>query len=243
MTGTFVNVAGIIIGSLIGLLFKKGIPERVNEAILKIEGLVISIIGLNGILGSMLSIDVRTGKISDSGGILLLISLALGCLAGELLRLDDRINGFGIWIENKIKSGGFARGFVTASLIFSIGAMSIIGPINDGLTGDSGILYIKTMLDATTAIILASALGVGVLFSCVPVFIVQAIPALLARQLAPFISERLLSLFCMVGYAIVICIGFNFLCNTRIKVANLLPALIVPVIYYFLPVLAARFIS
>lgn len=236
MTGTLVNVAGIIIGSLVGLIFKRGIPEHINEAILKIEGLAIAVIGLNGLLGSMITVDAATGKLRDSGGLLLLVSLVVGCLAGELLRLDDRFNRFGLWVEGKIKAGGFARGFVTASLVFSIGAMSIIGPINEGLSGDSSILYIKTMLDGTTSIVLASALGAGVLFSCVPVFVVQAVPSLLARQLAPFISEsdQLLSTFCMVGYAIVICIGLNFLANTKIKVANLLPALIVPVAYYFM---------
>lgn len=233
MIGTIVNVVGIILGSMIGLILKKGIPERINEAILKVEGLAIAVIGLNGLLAAMITADPATGRLSDSGGLLLLISLVLGCLAGELLRIDDRLNAFGLWVERKIKSNGFAKGFVTASLIFSVGAMSIIGPINDGLSGDSSILYIKTMLDGTTAIVLASVLGTGVLFSCVPVLIVQSVPALLARQLAPFISDTLLSLFCMVGYAVVICIGLNFLCNTKIKVANLLPSLIVPVIYYF----------
>jgi uncharacterized membrane protein YqgA involved in biofilm formation len=112
--------------------------------------------------------------------------------------------------------------------------MSVIGPINDGLTGDTSVLYIKTMLDGTTSIVLAASLGAGVLCACVPVFVVQAIPALLARQLAPFISDKLLALFCMVGYTIVICIGYNFLAENKIKTANILPALVVPVAYYFL---------
>lgn len=232
MTGTIVNVLGIIAGSLIGLLLKKGIPERVNTAILKVEGLAIAVIGLNGMIAAMFTVD-SSGKLRDSGGLLLLVSLMIGCLTGELLRIDDRFNSLGDFVEQKLHSDGFSRGFVTASLIFSVGAMSIIGPINDGLSGDASILYIKTMLDGTTSIVLASALGIGVLFSCIPVLIVQAIPALLARQLAPFISDSLLNMFCMVGYAIVVCIGLNFLCDTKIKVANLLPSLIVPVVYYF----------
>ncbi len=232
MTGTLVNVAGIIIGSLIGLLLKRGIPERINAAILKVEGLAVAVIGLNGLLTAMLTLDVATGKIKDSGGLLLLISLVIGCFVGEALRIDDYINKLGLFVENKLKSDGFAKGFVTATLIFCIGAMSIIGPINDGLTGDASILYIKTMLDATTSIVLASSLGVGVLFAFIPVLIVQSIPALLARQLAPFISEPLLTSFCMVGFASVICVGLNFLCDTKIKVANLLPSLLVPILYY-----------
>ena len=233
MSGTLVNVAGIILGSLIGLLLKKGIPEHINAAILKVEGLSICIIGLNGVIGSMFRADAETGKLSDSHGLLLLVSLAVGCLAGEALRLDDRLNQFGLYVENRFSAAGFAKGFVTATLIYSIGAMSIIGPIQNGLTGDAGILYMKTMLDGTTSIFLASALGYGVMFSCVPVLVVQAVPALLAQQLAPFISDDLLGMFCMVGYAIVICIGLNFLVDTKIKVANLLPSLIVPITYYF----------
>jgi uncharacterized membrane protein YqgA involved in biofilm formation len=232
MTGTFVNVAGIILGSLIGLLIRKGIPEHINEAIMKIQGVVICIIGLNGVIGSMFTVSPE-GKLSDSGGLLLLVSCVLGCLVGELLAFDKHLNSFGMWVEKKINLGGFSRGFVTASLIYSLGAMSVIGPINDGLTGDTSVLYIKTMLDGTTSIVLAASLGAGVLFACVPVFIVQAIPALLARQLAPFISDELLALFCMVGYTIVICIGYNFLSENKIKTANILPALVVPVVYYF----------
>lgn len=234
MTGTLVNAAGIILGALIGLLLKKGIPERLNTAIIKAEGLAIGIIGLAGLLKEMLTVDPVTGKLSDNGGLLLLISLVLGCVTGEALRIDDRLNQFGLFVEKKTGTAGFARGFVTASLIFSVGAMSIIGPLNDGLSGDASILYIKTMLDMTTAVVLASALGTGVLFSFVPVLFFQSIPALLARSLAPYISDALLSPFCMVGFAIVVCIGVNFLVDAKIKVANLLPALLVPVIYYYI---------
>lgn len=234
MTGTWINVGGIILGAFIGLLLKQGIPERVNHAIMKMEGLAILIIGLNGVLSSMFRADPVTGRLRDSGGLLLLVSLVLGCLVGELLRLDDRCTALVLIVERRIGSQGFARGFVSASLIFSIGAMSVIGPINDGLTGDASILYIKTTLDFTTALVLASVLGVGVAFSAFPVLLIQGTFAMLARQISPFISEELLGLFCMVGYAVVMSIGFNFLCDIKIKTANVLPALLVPVIYYFL---------
>ncbi len=233
MTGTFINVAGIILGSLIGLLIKKGIPEHINESVLKVQGLAIAIIGLTGVLGAMFKVNAD-GTLSDSGGLLLLVSLVLGCVCGELLKIDARINDFGLWVEKKTNAGGFSRGFVTATLIFSIGTMAIIGPINDALTGDLSILLIKTMLDGTTSIVLAASLGFGVLFAFIPVFVVQSVPALLARQLAPFISPELLSIFRMVGFAIVICIGLNFLVDAKIKTANLLPALVVPIVYYFI---------
>ncbi len=232
MTGTLINVAGIILGSLIGLLIKKGIPEHINESVLKVQGLAIAIIGLTGVLGAMFRVNAD-GTLSDSGGLLLLVSLVLGCVCGELLKIDGRINDFGLWVEKKTNAGGFSRGFVTATLIFSIGTMAIIGPINDALTGDLSILLIKTMLDGTTSIVLAASLGFGVLFAFIPVLVVQAVPALLARQLAPFISPELLAMFRMVGFAIVICIGLNFLVDAKIKTANLLPALVVPIVYYF----------
>lgn len=233
MTGTWVNFGAVILGALIGILLKKGIPQRINDAIIQVEGLAISIIGLNGVLAAMFTADPATGKLSDSGGLLLLVSLVLGCLAGELLRIDDHLNTLGMAVERRFRVGGFAKGFVTATLLFCIGAMSIIGPLNDGLRGDSSVLFVKSTLDFTTAIVLASALGIGVLFAAVPVLLVQGAVALLSVRISPYISDELLGLICMVGYAIVLVIGVNFLCGTKIKTANLLPSLIVPVIYYF----------
>lgn len=234
MTGTWVNFGGIILGGLIGLLLKRGIPERVNNAILKAEGLAILIIGLNGVLAAMFRADVQTGKLSDSGALLLLVSLVGGCLLGELLRIDDHLSNFGIMVERRSGASNFAKGFVTASLIFAIGAMGIVGALNDGLTGDSSVLYIKSILDFTTSIVLAAALGVGVLFSALPVFLLQGAIALLAGVISPFISQDLLTMFCMVGYALVMTIGLNFLCDCKVKIANLLPALLFPIGYYFI---------
>lgn len=238
MLGTWVNVGGIVAGSLIGLAVKKGIPEHINAAILKAEGLGIVIIGLNGILAAMLAVDGE-GRISDSGGLLLLVSLVVGCLIGELLRIDDHLNNLGRLVETRMGTAGFAKGFVAASLIFPIGAMAVIGALNDGLTGDTKVLYIKSLLDFTTSIVLASALGVGVIFSAVPVLLLQGGVTLLAGVIAPYITQALLDVFCMVGYTLVMAIGINFIVDSKIKVANLLPALVIPVLYHFL--LAGRF--
>lgn len=232
--GTLVNVAAIILGALAGVLLKKGIPERIRDALLKIEGLAIVIIGLAGVFGEMFSVNPETGRLASDGGLLLLVSLVLGCLAGEALRIDDRINAAARMAEKRFQADGFAKGLVAAGIVFSIGAMAVIGPLNEGLSGDRSILYIKSLLDFTGALVLASVMGIGVLFSCVPVLVVQSIPALLAAQLAPYITPALLSLFCMVGYTLVTVIGLNFLSDTKIRVANLLPSLLVPVGYYFL---------
>ena len=233
MKGTLVNVAGIIIGSLIGLLLKKGIPRHVSDSLIKAEGLAIVVIGISSVLAEMFTLNGKSGGLNSSGGLLLLVSLVVGCLIGEILRIDDHFNNAGLVFERRFKTTGFAKGLVTASLVFSMGAMSIIGPINEGLTGDTSILYIKTMLDTTTAIVLTSTLGVGVLFSSLVVLVVQAIPALLAAELSPYITPQLLSPFCMVGYTMVMAIGINFLVDAKIKIANLLPALLVPIVHYF----------
>lgn len=237
MTGTLVNVAAIAVGSVIGVVAKKAIPQRINDSIIKAEGLGVFVIALNGIIAAMFRADTGTGKLSDSGGLLLLVSLVLGCLAGELLRLDDRINGLGQKLEARFDrqgDGSFAKAFVSGAVIFPIGAMSIIGSINDGLTGDSSVLFIKSLLDFTTSIVLASGLGIGVLFSALPVLLLQGTVTLLAGAISPVITDQLLAVFCMAGYTVVLAIGFNFITGSKIKVANLLPALAVPIIYHFL---------
>ena len=231
MTGTIVNAIAIIIGSLIGLLFKRGIPERVNNAIIKAEGIAILIIGLNGVLTAMLSVGAG-GKIQADGAILLLISLAVGCVIGELLKIEDRFNSLSEKVERKLKADNFARGFVTSTLVYVIGAMGIVGAINDGLTGDPTVLFTKSLLDFITSILLAATFGVGVMFSAAPVFAYQGAIAMLARFIAPYVTDEPVRLLSMVGYALVMTLGFNFLADTKVRVANLLPALAIPIIYY-----------
>ena len=233
MTGTFVNVGGIIIGSLIGLFLKRGIPENISKAIIKAEGVAILVIGLNGVLTAMLSVGAD-GRLDSDGALLLLVSLAVGCLVGEALKIEDRLNGLSGVMERKLKADNLSKGFVTATLVFVIGAMSIVGALNDGLSGDHTILFTKTMLDFITAIILTASLGIGVIFSAIPVFIVQGAISMLARFIAPYISDELIRLFSMVGYSLVMALGLNFLADTKIKAANLLPALAVPIAYYYI---------
>jgi len=231
MTGTIVNVIAIVIGSLIGLLMKRGIPAHINTAIIKAEGVAILVIGLNGVLTAMLVVGAD-GRLSADGALLLLISLAVGCLIGELLKIEDRLNSLSGVMERKLKADDISKGFIPATLVFVIGAMSIVGAINDGMTGDSTILFTKSMLDFITAIVLTASLGIGVIFAAIPVFVFQGAIAMLARVIAPFVSDEPIRLFSMVGYALVMTLGFNFLADTKVRVANLLPSLIVPVVYY-----------
>ena len=230
MKGTIVNTIAVLVGSGIGLLIKKGVPPHIEEAVMKILGLAVCLIGLNGVLGTMFTADLATGALVESGTLLLLVSLVLGALAGELLKIDYGVERFGRWIEKKTGTGGVAKGFVAGSLMFCIGAMSIVGALNDGLGKGSDILFLKSALDFTTSLILASTLGVGVMIAGGSVLIYQGAISLASGLLKDVLVGDLLGSICMVGYAIVICIGLNLLLDTKIKTANLLPAMLVPVL-------------
>jgi len=233
MSGTLLNAVGIIAGSLVGVGLKRWIPQGLTDHALRILGLATGVISITGVISAMFVVDTQTGALISSGGFLLLVSLVIGYVVGELIKVDHHINAFSKRVENRFGASGFARGFVAASVLFPVGAMSILGSLNDGLLGDISILLIKTGLDFTASIILASTLGIGVLFSFIPLILFQGSITLLAGAIYPFVSPELLDLFSMVGYTIVLCIGINFVAGTNIKVANLLPALAVPVVYYF----------
>lgn len=235
MFGTIVNVVAVVFGGLLGLLLKKGIKSEVMDGVLKAEGIAILVIGMNGVLVNMISVG-ENGKLTDSGGLVLLISLALGALVGELLKIDERINALGDCIEKSVKSEGFSKGLVSACIIFCVGSMSVIGSINDGLSGDSSILIVKSALDFITAMVLASTMGIGVCFSAIPLFIYQGTISLFATFIKPVIEKYpdMMTQFSMVGYAIIMCIGINFIAGQKIKTANLLPAMLVPVMYNLL---------
>jgi len=231
MMGTIVNALAIVVGGLLGLAFKKGLPKSVEENIPNFVGTGVVIIGLNGILTSMLSVNPETGRISSSGELVLVLSLAIGGIAGELLRIDDRINAGGLAIERKFGAEGFAKGFVSGSMLFCIGAMAIVGALADGLSGDSSTLFVKAILDGITSIVFAATLGYGVLFSAIPILIYQGSISLCAGLLSGVLVGVLLDQICMVGYCIVLLIGTNMLGATKVKTSNLLPAMLGPVLY------------
>ena len=234
MTGTIINVFAVIVGGCIGLCIKKGLPERINQAVTYMLGLSTSIIGLNGILSTMLTVDAATGRISSSGELLLLGSLAAGTLLGELLHIEERLNGAGDVIERKLRAGNFSKGFISASVLFCAGAMTIMGSIQDGLGQGYTILLTKSSLDFIAALILASSLGVGVPCSALTVLLYQGALTLLAGTLRGVLVGTLLDQLCMVGYGIVLCIGINFFGVVKIKTANLLPAHLFPILYNLL---------
>lgn len=236
MTGTIINTIAVILGGSIGLGIKKGLPEQINQAVTYMLGLSTCVIGLNGLLGTMLRADPATGRISSSGELLLLGSLALGALVGELLQIEERLGRVGDRVEKRLGASHFSKGFISASVLFCVGAMTIMGSIQDGLGQGYSILLTKSSLDFIAAIVLASGLGIGVPCSALTVLVYQGGLTLLAGALANVLVGTLLDQLCMVGYAIVICIGVNFFGVVKIKTANLLPALLVPLLYN-LPIL------
>lgn len=233
--GTLINALLILVGGVIGLVFKKAVSKEMEFSVHKATGVAVLVIGVCGVLSVMLKTGAD-GKVSSSGELLLVVSLTLGTFVGELLKLEERLNRGCKWIENKFKMSGFATGFITSTMIYCVGAMAIVGSINDGLLGESSTLVTKGILDGVTSVVLAASLGYGVLFSAIPVLLYQGGMTLLAGLLDNVLKGALLDNICMVGYALVMCIGINFLYNgdKKIKTVNMLPSLLVPVGYAIL---------
>ncbi len=230
MIGTIVNALAIIVGGTVGMFLKKHINLAYEESLNKALGVAVLITGLNGVITSMIQVG-ESGSLTSSGELVLIISLVLGVLCGEKLALDDKLLNLGAKIEKKVNLSGFGKSFVNGSLIYCVGAMAIIGAVNDGF-GDPSTLYIKSMLDGISSVVLGATLGPGVIFSSVPVFLYQASISLFAGFLQPLLGTQLMGQICAVGFSLVICIGLNFIGIAKIKTANMLPALLVPPIWY-----------
>lgn len=232
MTGVLVNTGTVILGSLIGLLLKKGIPEKVSKAVMTAIGLCTLYIGIDGAL-------------SGSNTLVLIVSMVFGTIVGTLIDIDAGINKVGLYIENKMKKDGkgssVGEGFMTGSLLFCIGAMTIVGSLNSGLSGDNTLIYTKSVLDLISSCMLASTLGIGVLFSAIFVFVYQGGLVLLAGLLQNVLTdEALIAEITCAGSVMIVALGLNLIGITKIKVANFLPALLfVPLFFWllsFLPI-------
>ena len=227
MFGTIVNAAAIVAGGTVGVLVKKGIPSHLEEALHRAMGLAVIVIGMNGVITNMVTAN-GDGTLSSSGELLLVFSLVLGVLVGEILRIEEGLNGLSQTVEKKLHLSGFAASFVSGTLIYCVGAMAIIGSINDGLNADASVLLVKSTLDGISSIVLGATMGPGVIFAAIPVVLYQGSITLLAGVLSPVLQGELLRQICAVGYVLVACIGVNFMSSYHIKTANFLPALLVP---------------
>ena len=223
MIGVCINVITVILGSSIGLLFKKGIPERVSSAAMVGLGACTLYIGI-------------TGSLQGENVLILIASVVLGAIVGTLLNIDGRINRLAEKAESRFRKSGtdisIAEGIISATLLFCVGSMTVTGSIQAGLTGDSSILITKAMLDLVSSMMLASSLGVGVLLSAIAVFIIQGGLVLLAGFLSPLMSPGAINEMTCAGSLLIIMIGTNLMGITKIKVADYLPAIVfAPVIY------------
>lgn len=220
LVGTFVNTAAVLLGGTIGLIFKKGIPKRMSGSVFKSLGLVTAFIGISGSL---------CGK----NTLLAVVSMILGTVIGELLDLDKRINSAGNFIERKVSKGDenstAAQGFVSSSLLFCVGAMTIVGSLQAGLEGDCSVPFTKSAMDFCSSIFFASTLGVGVLFSAGFVLVYQGLITLLATRIAPVLTTAVVSEMNCVGYIIIIGLALNILGVTNLKVMNMVPAVFLPI--------------
>ena len=223
MLGTIVNTLSIIVGSLIGLFFRGRIPEKYTSTIIHGIGLAVMLIGLKTAL--------KTDAI-----LVVIISLAIGSFLGELLRIEDRLNQFGNWIGGRLskESTGISKGFVSASLLYCVGAMAIVGSMESGLLGNHQTLYAKSILDGIGSILFASTLGIGVLFSAASVFIYQGLITLTASSIKSFLLPEVVSQMSAVGGLLILAIGFSLLDIKKIKIGNMLPAIFIPFIYQVL---------
>lgn len=234
--GTIINVAGILAGGLFGKLFGRFLSERYQDSLSKACGVSVLFIGISGALEGMLKVE--TDAIVSQNAMLVVLSLAIGTFFGELLNLEDKMEHFGEWL--KIKSGNskekkFVEAFVTASLTVCIGAMAIVGSIQDGIFGDYSILATKAVLDFIIILVMTCSLGKGCTFSAIPVAIFQGGITLLAQFIKPLMTDAALANLSLVGNILIFCVGVNLVWGKKIRVANLLPAIIVAIVMAFLP--------
>lgn len=235
--GTIVNVIAVIIGATVGLLIKGGLSKRFEETITMAIGLSTMFIGLSGALAGLMTVQGTTVATQDT--MLMIGSLIIGSLLGEWIDIESHLEQAGIWCKSKVPARGdkndtFVEGFVTSSLIFCVGAMAIVGALEDGLSHNYSTLFAKSVMDGVMAIVFTASLGIGVYFSAFAVLIYQGSITLLAGFVRPFLSDAVISQMSCIGSILIFALGINLIFNRKIKIGNLLPAMFMPLIYHLL---------
>jgi len=227
--GTIINALAIILGGFIGIFAKKFLKGRYQETIMKASGFAVIFLGAAGTLSKMLVVTDE-GTLSTNGTMLMIFSLTIGTLIGEIINIDGFFEQFGVWLKHKTGSDSdnqFTSAFVTASLTVCIGAMAIMGAIQDGISGDYSTLAAKAVLDFVIILIMASSLGKGCIFSFIPVAILQGSITALAVVLSGVFTTDIINNISLVGNILIFCVGINIIWPKTIRVANLLPSLII----------------
>ena len=232
--GTVINVALLIFGGLCGLLFGKKLNERIKDTLLSVNAVAIMMLAVGGVMQNMLSLS--DGKLSTGGTVMMIVSLTLGGLIGEIININALVDKFGEWLRIKSHSTGddsFVSAFVSASCTVCIGAMAVIGSINDGVSGDCSVLIAKAILDAVIICVMTASQGKGCIFSAVPVAIFQGVITIIAVFVGGFMTDLALSYRSYVGNVLIFCVGLNLIRKKQIRVANLLPSLVIAVAWGF----------
>lgn len=234
--GTLMNSGLIIAGGIGGLLFGNRLDKRYQETMIAACGVCSMFIGISGTLQNEFSVGAD-GVIQSSGTMMAIICMALGGLVGEFFDFDRKFIDFGEWLKLKTKSEGdnsFVDAFVTASLTVCIGAMAIVGALSDGISGDYSILAAKSIMDMIIVCVFAASMGKGAIFSAIPVFILQGSVTVLAKLIEPLMTDEAMHNLSLTGNMLIFCVGLNLIFGPKIKVANLLPAIVLAVLWAFL---------
>ena len=234
--GTIINTAAILAGGALGALFGRFLSDSAQDTLTKVCGVSTLFIAVSGALEKMFAVE--NGRLVSSGSLLVVICLATGAVIGEALKIEEAFEKFGEWLKRRTgnaKDKGFVNAFVTASLTVCIGAMAIVGSLEDGLTGDYSILATKAVLDLIIIMVMSCSLGRGAVFSAIPVAVFQGSITLLAGLLRPLMTAAALNNLSLVGNVLIFCVGINLVWDKRVKVANLLPAILIAVAAAFLP--------
>ena len=230
--GTLVNMAAILIGSGLGLLLKNGIPKRLQTTISSAVGLCLIFVGITGAIKGLMNVSGTTFETKDT--LVVVICMAVGAAIGEWLDLEQKMENLGDWVKSKLPRGAstsnFTEALVSTSLVFCIGAMEIVGSIEDSLNHDYTILFTKAVMDGVLSVVFAASMGIGVAFSMFPIGIYQGGITLLAGLVKPYLTDLMIGRLSCIGSILIFALGLNLTIGTKIKIANLLPAVFLPVI-------------
>ena len=230
--GTIINTLAVLVGGVLGLLLKNGVAKKFEKILMQALGLATIFVGAGGVLKYMLVME--NGSLATRGTMLLIFSLVLGCILGQIVDIEAKMEAIGIKLKQAVRiknDNHFVEGFVTTSLIICVGAMAIVGAMQDGLSGDSSMLVAKSLLDFALVAILASTYGVGAMFSAIPIFVYQGAITLIAALFGAVISNGLIEQLSFVGSALIFCVGINLVREKTFQVANMLPALLIPIVW------------
>lgn len=236
--GTIVNALAIIVGATFGFFAKGKIAERFQKIIMQVIGLSTIFIGISGVLSQMFLLDGKT--ISTQYTLQMILFLVIGSIIGEAIDVEEKLDAFGDWCKSKLhagadKEGFFVEGFISSSLLFCIGAMAIIGSLEDGINHNHTILFTKSLMDGISALIFAASFGIGVYFSVIPLVIYQGLLTLLANVISPFLTDSVIGQMSLVGSILIFALGTNLIFGKKLKVGNMLPAIFLPLLYGLLP--------